>query len=515
MILRRFHVVLAALAGMFFASAAHADTWHRADTHHFVIYSNGSARNLEQFAHKAEQFDALLRLLFGRKPEVQPNRLTIYLLDDASSVDRLVGPKRNYVAGFYRPSAEGSFAVANRERSTGVYDLDGQTVLFHEYAHHFMYRNFAVPVPAWFSEGFAEYASTADFRADGSWEFGNLAGHRVYSLQQGPKIPIRSLLTEEATGTIERVSAFYGWSWALTHMFYRAGDGGSQIGRYLAALANGATPLAAAETEFGDLDMLEKRLVRYVGGRSMTYVRSSEPLAYLSDVKVARLSEYDSALVELTLQRRAGYNLERTLEGLKALAAQPEANAEVWYQIAEVEYVSAHREEAEPRYDFTAAEAAVNRALALDADHVLANVLKGEILLEPFDHAEDPDPSLWGSARKHYVAANRADPLHPLPLYKFATSFLREGKPNRQIGDALEDAFLGASEASELRFALANHYANEGDFDRAIGLLKVIAGNPHTGSGARELITHLETMRDGGEVEIATPVAHVETPDDE
>ena len=502
----RLRVALAALAVLVFASPAQADTWHRADTHHFVIYSNGSERNLEQFAHKAEKFDAVLRIIFNRQPEQEPNRLTIYLLDSASSVDRLTGPRRTYTAGFYRPSSEGSFAVANREKAMNVMDLDGQTVLFHEYAHHFMYRNFAVPVPAWFSEGFAEYASTAEFRPDGIWEFGNLPYHRAYSLQQGPKIPIRALLTEQASGPIERVGAFYGWSWALTHMSYRSGDGGRPIARYLAALAEGAEPLAAAEAEFGDLDQLQKRLERYVAGR-MNFYRSTEPLEYLSEVEVTRLSEFDSALIELTLQRKAHFQPERTRTRLQELTRRGEANAEAWYQLAALEYAVVLSGDAAALYDFTAAESAVDQALALDPGHLLANVLKGDILLEPLDHGDDPDLSLWARARTYFSKANRTDPLHPLPLFKFATSFLREGKPNPQVGAALQEAFLGAPEATELRYALAHYHANEGQFDRAIELLKVIAGNPHSGSGAREQIVELEKQRDGGEAQAETLTA--------
>lgn len=516
MILRRVHILLSALAALIFAGPVQAETWYRADTHHFVIYSNGGEKNLEQFAHKVEKFDALLRLAFNRQPEEQPNRLTIYLLNSAASVDDLTGPKRTYVAGFYRPEAEGSFAVANREKPANSWDLDGQTVLFHEYAHHFMYRNFPVPVPAWYSEGFAEYASTADFRSDGTWEFGKFAEHRLYSLGLGPKIPIRALLSEQASGTPERVSAFYGWAWALTHMLYRSGDNGEQITHYVAKLADGADPLVAAEAEFGNLDELEKRLDKYVRGKT-TFFRSKEPLAYQSDIKVARLSEYDSALVELGLQRKAFYKPERTRAKLTEIARMPGATAEAWYQLAALEYTAAHSEDAKPQYDFTAAEAAVDRALELEPDHVLANVLKGDILLEPFDHADDPDVSAWGKSRRYYAAANRADPLHPLPLYKFANSYLREGKPNAQVGAALQEAFLGAPEANELRFALANHHANEGQYDRAIMLLKVIAGNPHFGSGARGYIAELEKRRDGGQsgAEAPLPVALVEAQEDE
>ena len=84
----------------------------------------------------------------------------------------------------------------------------------------------------------------------------------------------------------------------------------------------------------------------------------------------------------------------------------------------------------------------------------------------------------------------------------------------------MQEAFLGAPEANELRYGLANFYASEGEFDRAIELLKVIAGNPHYGSGTREYIAELEKRRDGrsdneaeGEPELT--VVRVEPEDDE
>ncbi len=491
--------ILPVLALCFAATPAWADTWYRADTHHFVIYSDGSERNLTQFAEKAEKFDALLRTLFNRQPEQVPNRLTIYLMDNSAKVDRLMGPKRSYVAGFYRPEAEGSMAVASREKA-GEWGLDGQTVLFHEYAHHFMFRNMPIPTPAWFTEGFAEFMSTAEFERDGSWTYGGIAKHRAYSLLRGPRVPIRTLLSERAAGGIEDVSAFYGWSWALTHMLYRSDDRGASISAYLNALKDGAEPLAAAEASFGDLDELEKRLQKYIKG-DMTYSRSEEPLDYVSDIKVAELSDYRSDLVELSLQRSMGYKVDRTRGKLIELAMSEEGDAEAWYQLARLEHIAAHSDDAPIKYDFTAAQNALDRALAMKPDHLMAKVLQGDLLLEAFDHGLPESPDMWMEARRAYGAANQIDPDNPLPLFRFGTSFLKEGGKHEQTGFALQQAFLGAPEAREIRFALAQYHAGEGDLDKAIGLLKVIAGNPHDGDSARTLIAALEQTRTSGGAE--------------
>ncbi|MGB7408956.1 MAG: hypothetical protein WA908_10660 [Pontixanthobacter sp.] len=495
-----YRIIITAIAALFFSASASAETWYRADTHHFVVYSNGSEKKTAEFAQDTEKFDALLRKLFGREPEVDPNRLTIYLIDNAREVDRLIGGRSGTTAGFYVARPEGSFAVANRERG-GRWDLDGQTVLFHEYAHHFMFRNMAVPAPAWFVEGFAEFMATAEFNKDGSWSYGRVAGHRAYSLLRGPKIPIRDLLTQRPTDSVDNVFAFYGRAWALTHMLYRSETRGERIGLYLAELQEGVDPIEAAETVFGDLDDFEDQLQDYIEG-SINYTKFEEPLPYLDAVTVNRLSDYQSELVELTLQRTTGYKTDRTRKKLMRLTQHPDADAEVWYQLAKLEHVAAHDEDAPARYDFTSARTAVEGALALKPDHLLANVLMGDLVLEPFDHDLEFDPQEWSTARRYYGMANKADPLNPLPLFRFGQSFLKEGRKNEQVGMALEQAFLGAPESQEIRLTLANHHAEEKEFDEAISLLKIIAGNPHSGEGARALIASLEEAKSGADAPI-------------
>lgn len=134
-----------------------ADKWLKAETKHFVIYSSGKREELERFARTTEKFDALMRLLTQAPANDEPLRLPIYVLANAEGVSALMNDKARTVAGFYRASKYGSFAVANRERATGKTDLKADAVLQHEYAHHFMFRNFAFAYPAWYIEGFAEF----------------------------------------------------------------------------------------------------------------------------------------------------------------------------------------------------------------------------------------------------------------------------------------------------------------------------------------------------------------------
>ena len=479
----------ALLMALAMAVPASAADWKKAETRHFVIYSDGSTSQLEDYAIQLEKFDALLRLVFGRPASEQPTRLRIYLLRSMGQVEDLRG--RN-IAGFYSPRVEGSYAVSNREANDR-----GLRTLFHEYAHHFMFNNFGIPAPAWFVEGFAEYVSTTEFKSNGEWIFCYPQKDRAYSVNNGQKIPIEALLTTDVS-EIRDGGAFYGWSWALTHMLYSdPKKRGDQIQAYLREINSGTENLEAARRHFGDLAELESNLRRYVRG-SMGYSKSDLTLAYAQDIRITDLSSYEGELVELTLERIARYEPEATRDKLRSLAERGEGTAESWYQLAEIEFALNHKEEA--GYDFSAAEAAVDRALALDGNHVRANLLKGRLLLEPFDHGDDPDPANWAAAREYIGKANRLDPADPLALYDFANSYLREGASHPQMTDALKMAFSLAPEAAEVRFAYATQLAREGRYDDAIFLLKVLANNPHGDRGAKAVIEALTKARDSGGV---------------
>ena len=492
--LARLTILIAAILALI-ASPAAAGDWHRADTHSFTIYSDGSRKQLEDFAVEVERFDALLRMLFKKPVPAEVNRLTIYLLDDSDDVARLIDSDN--VAGFWTPRVNGTFAVANRERG-GRGSLDGKRVLFHEYAHHFMFRNLPIPAPAWFVEGFAEFVATAEFEKNGRWSFGEPAHHRADEVRYFANPRIRNLLAGPSNGS-DSVDGFYGWAWALTHMLYSAEhDRGDKIDGYLRAINRGDEPMEAAEAAFGDLDQLGRELRAYPR-RSFWYTRTDLDLGAHEDVAIARLSEIEGDVLELAIRRRGGRDVEDVRDDLLRLTREGGESAEAFYQLGEAEMTLAHRAEAgEARHDFGAAHAAVDRALAIDPDHVGARVLKGRLLLEPFDHADDPDPANWAAARKHFVAANNVDPTAAAPLFYFAQTFQREGVDDPNLNAALGSAFDYAPEVAEVRLAYAFDLARLGKHDDGIRLLSILANNPHGGSGARSAITAIETMRDTG-----------------
>src|SRR5687768_1557699 len=198
MILRIVFVLAAVVA---LAGPARAE-WHEAKSKHFVIYSDGSPQELQEFATKVEKFDRAVRIV--RKMEDPPlgnqGRLTIYVLKNSNAVSKMFGDARSSVAGFYNPRASGSVAFVHRERTVGMPAeyldllLKADTVFFHEYFHHLMLSDAHVALPRWVIEGFAEFFSTATVERDGSMLFGRAANHRATGLFTIPDVSLEGML---------------------------------------------------------------------------------------------------------------------------------------------------------------------------------------------------------------------------------------------------------------------------------------------------------------------------------
>ncbi len=481
--------------------ASAADIWHKAETHHFTIYSDGKEKQLNEFAHEVERLDALLRHAWRKEPVENPNKLTIYLLKNADDVDDLLDIKNAPVAGVYFARPEGSFAVGNRKRSKFKGVLTGKQVLFHEYAHHFFFQNFKIPAASWFVEGFADYVATAEFDDDGHWRLGIPSGPNQLLMAYNRKFEIRELLT--ATPFEDKQwAAFYGWSWGLTHMLYSREHGrGKKITLYLGLINSGAEPLAAAEQAFGDLDDLHAALQLYVT-KPTVYQKSTEPLAYRDHVTLSELTEAESRVVELRLMRMVSPDKQKARDMLKEFVAENATSAEAWYQLAEAEFSLVHDADAPNAFDFATASAALEKALAIDPEHLHANVMKGNIILEAYDHSDDFDDTGWEEARAYFRKASDLHPYHPWPLYNLADSYRKEGTYSPEVSQAAKSAFEMAPEVARYRFNYALDLAHQGRFDEAIRAMRIIANNPHgRGGNARSIIEQFEKMRDAAQAE--------------
>ncbi len=488
--------------------------WLRADTDNFIIYSEGNERSLREFAENLQRFDATLRFRFKVPGGKEPNRLTIYLVPRAEDAGRLMSGKRgSSIAGFYSPAPEGSFAVSHREDMGSRLGTSApQQTLFHEYGHHFMKRYVHAAFPAWFIEGFAEYYSTVDFDRDGKAEIGRPAYGRAYGLLEMPKIPADKLLFERpgAMRNSGQVDVYYGRAWVLTHMLYSDPARAGQLTKYIEAINRGEDVKQAATDAFGDLVQLDKDLNRYMV-RPMTYRTTNEPIAIPGSITITPLAAAEDALIGLRLERLStgtdDERLTKIRDELRTLTALHPGHANAWFELAMAEWTLD-----EDVRDLAAVRTATDKAIALDPNHVRANVLLGRLLAIDLDKKDDFSAAAWREVRKPIAHANRTNPDDPVPLYAYFRSFQQQGVTPPEIAiKGLEQAFSLAPEDIQLRMEYAYSLANKGSFDPAIKLAQSVAFDPH-GGGGEQFLEHLESMRDRREGAPADAAAEADEP---
>ena len=283
--LKSLHAFIALCLSLVLTLPASAAEWLRADTPNFVIYSDGYPHEVTRWAKRVEMLDALLRVRFDKPGPRKGTKLTIYMVENSNAVERLTGRKNLH--GLYSPSSEGSFAITHRKLAYYDNQLSGQMTLFHEYAHHFMFRNFPSAYPAWYREGFAEFVSTVEFDIDGAATFGLPSGYRAKHLRKSPP-PMEKLLLADVGNIKPKVRApFYAWSWLLVHMLNSDPARAAQLRDYLARFAAGAGPEQAAGA-FGDLHALERSLEAYSKQRPQA-LEKYPPIAAETEIKVTAL----------------------------------------------------------------------------------------------------------------------------------------------------------------------------------------------------------------------------------
>jgi heme-degrading monooxygenase HmoA len=269
--------------------------WTRAHSPHFTAAGNASFQDLRAVLLELEGFRAAL-LRTQPALRVTPDRpVTVVVFRDERAFAPFrpsapSGERREGVVGYFLSTREASYMVVAMHRDMRRTFQH----LFHEYTHYVVHQNLG-RVPGWLNEGLAEYYSTlrADLPARRSI-LGEPSPSRLATLQAGRLLPLRALLTYDASGAVahppERAAAFYAQSWALVHYLQHAEAGrhAARVGAYLEAVAAGAAVDDAVASAFGiPIEELEARLLAYVRRGSYPHRVIQEP-ADAAPVRVAR-----------------------------------------------------------------------------------------------------------------------------------------------------------------------------------------------------------------------------------
>lgn len=473
---------------LFVSAPAHAEWWE-ARTDHFIIYSQDNENKTREFAVNLERYDNALRSL--QSIDFQPlkdwQKVTIYRLGDFDTMGRLA--HTDGIGGFYQPALLpveftpvrtenrlGSITARMRDTRT---DIDPQSVLFHEYAHHFMFEYFPTGYPSWYVEAFAETLSTIDLKPDGTFHLGNPPQWRTSALFGGMlTTTVQSLLASTAKPDGEDQYSYYSLGWLMNHYLTFEPTRRGQLQTYLKLVHEGTPSGDAARKAFGDLDRLASEISRYKN-KGRLYGADVRPANLAKpNVTMRRLGPDEEAVLPIRVRTKAGVTHAEAggVAGDARGVAQRYPNSlPAQLELYEAEFDAEH---------FDAAEAAADRALQLDPNSIDALIDKGQVLLEK----GKKDKQYLAPARTYLARAHDIDTGHPAPLLYNYLTYWYSGQPvpeSAAIG--LEHAYLNARHYPETRLILARQLLAERKGDLASDILLPLALNPHEGKTAKNL----------------------------
>lgn len=393
------HRLLLALALLALTPAAALAEWRRAESPHFIVYSDGSERSLREYTAKLERFDALLASRFGGA-SAEIRRLPVYLVADGRALRVAVPGLPEGIDGYYSASDIDVFAVLVRGESDDL--------LLHEYSHHVMARSGDMRYPGWLREGFAEYFATATVTERGEASFGLPNPGRQYALQQNRWLPMDTVLRADSSFGIDSTAGrgmYYAQSWALTHWLLTDSVRVRNLSAYVAAVNGGRDPVEAWQAIFAMTpDQLAAQLRAYVRGR-LSYAKLDMPPINPA-ITVTTLSPAADAVLLPMINARS-WNPEQ-IDGPALLATLRTAAAR--FPDDALALVALGR--AEKRWgDPAAAEAALTRALEREGDNVEGLLLMADLSTERgADAADEAEQTRqWDLSREFLRRALEAD----------------------------------------------------------------------------------------------------------
>ncbi|HEX8056598.1 MAG TPA: hypothetical protein VF481_08050 [Novosphingobium sp.] len=455
--------------------------WLQASSMHFVVYANDSQADIRKISDQLERYHAAMASIVSVQldPPSPSNRVTVYIVSGEAEVRKLYGEGNKYVGGFYLPRAGGSLAIVPK-----VSDLNGDpdfamVALRHEYAHHYMISASSFPMPRWYSEGGAEFFASASFRDNGGVDIGKPAMHRAAELLIpgfARDVKVADLLDPPANAKQRSgYDAFYGKSWLLFHYVTFNQARAPQMTRYLQLIAQGKSSREAGLAAFGDFDQLERELDAYLSRSRMMMLKIPASDLTVGLIDIRRLSPGEAAIMSVQIRSRRGVDEEQAkalLVEARAVAVRFPDDPAVQAALAEAEYDAGNDKEA---------IAAADAALAKDPSQVNAYVQKGYAMFRIAAHAPD-EAAAYARARGVFVALNRRETDHPLPLIYYYRSFVEQGKePTPLALQGLARAVQLAPFDLGLRMTLAMEQIQHHQIAEARITLGPVAYNPHGG----------------------------------
>lgn len=505
--LRRHFIVGAssALAAATLPQPACAETktgrWMRLESPNFIYFSAGDEQKARDEVIALERYYAVLSKLVPRQQRSE-RKLIVYAVANAEDLKRTWPTIASDVAGFYDASVEHVKAVSapfkaferQRDMLRSVRAMDARVILFHEYAHHFMKANLQMAYPAWYGEGFAEFASTADLTDDGVW-IGKFTNLRGMWLGMGNWLPIDKFLSGKDLSR-DQNQMYYAQSWLAAHFLFTNPERAKGFDRYVVALSNGDDPETAFEPAFGiTAEQFDKELRDYKRKKIAIYQLPETKVDHAKTITVARLpAAANELLAPMSLLRAVPLmeSAKDTVAFVRTEAAKyPDdpfavealATTELWYGEAD------------------RARVLIDRLVAMNPKNAEAQHLSGLSYLRNAYAAGETET--FKLARGRFAEAHRLDATRASSLFRYVECLTHiEDSFTEHMLDVSLEAYRLEPQVSVIKLLTAQALMQHKRWDEARLILRALMIAPHESDAG----DRVRRLMDAAKAEKASPL---------
>lgn len=481
------------------APADQTGFWKRAESDHFIVYSNQSDNLIRRYVAMLEDFDGVLRLLHGKTDAETPRKLPFYLVSNTQEMRRVLPDAPEEIRGIYLTPLEDIFVVAIRA-DDGRYDRNnGDDVVLHEYTHHFVAQYFPAGYPGWLQEGLAEYFMTVDLQPD-KVLIGDFNRGRGYALLNTKWVPVADLLSKSPHQVPEGDrGVFYAQSWLLTHYVWSDKDRRALISDYLDTVRAGSNPMAAWGAVYGqDEKTLEKTLLAYMNKLSGLELKRAPPPP--PKITFSRMpAGADDLILEvqqlkLDIPPAKGPDF---LAKMRKVAAKRSAEFYSRRVLARAECDLGDRKTCEEMLRRLLAE----RPQDLETLQILAASRLSTARQAIREKASrDQVQAIYADAASYLGRIHKIDPNDYMALFGYAQTKSFDSVPSENTLNVISRAAEIAPQASMIRMTAARLFIQAKEYEAACEMMAPVAGNPHGGARAKYatlLMSELKDKTDG------------------
>jgi hypothetical protein len=469
-------------------------SWLRAESPHFVVYTDTSGADVTRLLTQLERLDALLRLYtapFARTSgELPAPKFTLYYLNRnmafarfaAGAPEQAIGLVNSCVAGIVGVGVRVQEIAELTDAQLAREPLDeGQSYLFEAYARHFLYRASEVRAPSALIEGMAKYFSAVRF-SNTQMVVGRTptgVGRYLGLLDQGHRYELdyadvfartyADAPTDAPAGARARATAleFEARAWTLAHYMLSTDERRRRLPRFLDAVHQGKPAAQAFQQSYGiALDQVGDAMWRY--RLQAKVLRVQLPPAPALAIRVKPLSHAAGEFVLADAVRAtcpgelAGQALLRSVRAQAAQTPNSDA-ARASLARAEIEWGDAR-----------AALPYVEEAAARDPDDADAAYWLGRANLR----LAARDPARLPAARASLARAGALRPGAPeIALARLQAGLLAAPQPDPQTLAAVTAAWRLGRDSNPLARETALAEAWSGHPDAVLHVLRVLAND--------------------------------------